>query len=186
MGMDVVAYTASPRTTPESKRDTGYIVPGTGDPDGSLPTAWYSGLEKASLRDFLSQDIDVLVISVPLTKETLHFLGDAEFKILGRKKNAFIVNISRGRIIEQSSLVKYCKLSLEEGGLRGAALDVTEPEPLTTEDEIWDVDNIAITPHISGLSVAYEERSFQILDLNLENFEAGRGLINVVKRERGY
>ena len=49
MGMDVIAYTASPKDTPEKKKDRGFIVPGTGDPDGELPSAWYSGTDKESL-----------------------------------------------------------------------------------------------------------------------------------------
>ena len=67
MGMDVIAYTASPRKTPESRRDNGYIVPGTGDPDGTFPSAWYSGTSKEELHEFLKQGIDLLVIGVPLT-----------------------------------------------------------------------------------------------------------------------
>ncbi|KAF2707762.1 hypothetical protein K504DRAFT_503986 [Pleomassaria siparia CBS 279.74] len=67
MGMDVIAYTASPRPTPESRRDDGFIVPGTGDPDGVFPSAWYSGTDKESLHDFLRQGIDLLVLAVPLT-----------------------------------------------------------------------------------------------------------------------
>src|ERR1700712_4586084 len=89
LGMDVIAYTASPRNTPESKKETGYTVPGTGDDEGIIPSAWYSGLDKASLHNFLKQDIDVLLIAVPLTPQTHHFLGKEEFDILG-KKNAFI------------------------------------------------------------------------------------------------
>ena len=67
MGMDVIAFTATPKDTPEKRKDSGYIVPGTGDPDGDIPIAWYSGLDKHSLHEFLRQDIDVLLISVPLT-----------------------------------------------------------------------------------------------------------------------
>ena len=67
MGMDVIAYTATPKETPESRADSGYIVPGIGDPDGSIPSKWYSGLDKPSLHNFLSQKIDILVVSVPLT-----------------------------------------------------------------------------------------------------------------------
>ena len=67
MGMDVLAYTASPKPTPESRKDHGFIVPGTGDPDGAIPSAWYSGLDKASLHNFLKQDLDMLMIGVPLT-----------------------------------------------------------------------------------------------------------------------
>ena len=65
--MDVIAYTATSKDTPEKKKDSGYIVPGTGDPDGDIPTSWYSGLDKGNLHEFLRQNIDVLLVSVPLT-----------------------------------------------------------------------------------------------------------------------
>jgi phosphoglycerate dehydrogenase-like enzyme len=183
LGLDIIAYTASPRKTPESKRDIGYIVPGTGDPDGTLPSAWYSGLDKESLHNFLAQDIDILLVSVPLTDQTLHFLGKEEFEILGRK-NAFIANISRGRILQQNDLIEALKKT--EGGLRGAALDVTDPEPLNKESELWDLENVAVTPHVSGLGTTYQERSFAILERNLTNLARGQPLLNLVNRKRGY
>ncbi len=183
--MDVIAYTASPRTTPESKRETGYIVPSTGDRDGLIPSAWYSGLDKASLHNFLKQDIDVLLIAVPLTSQTRHFLGEEEFKILG-KKNAFIVNIARGAIIKTEDLITAVKKPLKEEGLRGAALDVTEPEPLPADSELWDVENIVVTPHVSGLGDTYADRAFEILGINLTNLEKGKPLINLVSRKKGY
>lgn len=67
MGMDVIAYTASPRKTKESKRDDGYIVPGTGDQEGEFPSEWYSGTSKEEVHHFLKQEIDLLVVAVPLT-----------------------------------------------------------------------------------------------------------------------
>lgn len=185
IGMDIIAFTASPRKTPESKKDSGYIVPNTGDPDGALPSAWYSGLDKASLHNFLKQDVDVLLVSVPLTDQTRHFLGKEEFEILG-KKNAFIANISRGSILQQDDLIAALKKKPEEGGLRGAALDVTDPEPLNKESELWDLENVAVTPHVSGLGTTYAERSFEILDMNLTNLEKGKPLVNQVNRKRGY
>jgi len=181
MGMDVIAYTASPRKTPESKKDTGYIVPSTGDPDGTIPSAWYSGLDKDSLHAFLSADIDVLLVAVPLTSSTLHFLGAAEFALLAKKK-ALIVNIARGSIIVQDDLVA----ALKKGDLRGAALDVTDPEPLNKDSELWDLENVAVTPHISSVATTYADRSFEILDRNLGNLEEGLPLINLVDRKRGY
>ena len=195
MGMDVLAYTASPRTTPESKHDNGFIVPGTGDPDGSIPSAWYSGLDKASLHNFLQQDLDHLLISVPLTKETRHFIAAEEFAILGKTKNAFISNISRGPIIKQHDLITYLRKFDNNdplnggdggGGLRGAALDVTDPEPLPAENELWDAPNCIITPHISGLGDMYMERALSVLEVNLERRERGERMINVVDRKRGY
>lgn len=195
MGMDVIAYTASPRTTPESKHDRGFILPGTGDPDGSIPSAWYSGLDKKSLHNFLSQDIDHLLVSVPLTEETRHFIAAEEMEILGKKRNAFISNISRGQIINQADLITYLRKYNDNdpldgkdggGGLRGAALDVTDPEPLPKDDPLWDAPNCIITPHISGLNTEYVDRAFQVLEVNLDKREKEEKLINVVDRKRGY
>ncbi|EHL02468.1 putative D-3-phosphoglycerate dehydrogenase [Glarea lozoyensis 74030] len=137
MGMDVIAYTASPRKTPESKKYTDYTVPGTGDPEGLIPSAWYSGLTKSELHNFLSQSIDILLISVPLTPQTRHFLSTSEFSILSSQK-AFVINIARGPIVDHDALIS----ALKNGDLRGAALDVTEPEPLPKESELWDLENL--------------------------------------------
>ena len=189
MGMDVIAYTASPRATKESKKDVGFIVPGTGDPEGDIPSAWYSGLDTSSLHNFLQQDIDHLLISVPLTPKTKHLISAPEFEILG-KRNAFVSNISRGPIIQQTDLIAALKKGAEndgkDGGLGGAALDVTDPEPLPKDDPLWDAPNVIITPHISGTGTAYVERAFQVLEVNLDRREKGAKLINVVDREKGY
>jgi phosphoglycerate dehydrogenase-like enzyme len=65
-------------------------------------------------------------------------------------------------------------------------LDVTDPEPLNKESELWDLKNVAVTPHVSGLGTTYAERSFEILEKNLTNLENGKPLINQVNRKRGY
>ncbi|KAK3636400.1 hypothetical protein LTR56_014187 [Elasticomyces elasticus] len=184
LGMDVVAYTATPKDTPEKKKDAGFIVPGTGDADGSIPSAWYSGLDKESLHHFLRQDIDWLVVSVPLTEQTRHFLSTAEFKALSQdgKSPAFVQNIARGPIIDQPALIE----ALKDGTLAAAALDVTDPEPLPEDNELWGLPNVTITPHVSGVGSSYTERSFKLFETNLELREKGERLLNVVRRERGY
>ena len=187
MGMDVIAYTATPKDTPEKRRDVGYIVPGTGDREGTIPSAWYSGTDKASLRNFLGADIDWLVVTVPLTPATKHFLGRDEFEVLSKRK-AFVSNVSRGDIVDQSALIEAVKKP-ENGGkgwLRGAALDVATPEPLPSDSELWDLENVTITPHISGLDSRYTERCFEILSLNLERRDKGEPLINEINRKAGY
>jgi phosphoglycerate dehydrogenase-like enzyme len=194
MGMDVIAFTAHERKTPESKKDRGFIVPGTGDPEGEIPSAWYHGFEKSKLHEFLRQDIDVLVVSVPLTKETHHLLSKEEFDILAQK-NAFVSNISRGQIIDQEELIRQLEAfekdrgnKVMEGrkGIRGAALDVTDPEPLPDGHPLWTAPNCIVTPHISGLGISYTERAFQVLELNLERKEKGEDLVNLVNRNEGY
>lgn len=185
MGMRVLAYTATPKDSAEKKRDRGFVVPGTGDLKGEIPDGWFSGLGKEELHDFLSQGIDWLVVSVPLTDQTRGFLGKEEFEVLksgGKGRPAFVTNIARGPIINQKELID----ALKDGTLEGAALDVTDPEPLPENSELWDLKNVVVTPHISGNGVAYEERAFQVLEVNLKRREKDEDLINVVKRERGY
>lgn len=156
-------------------------MPGTGDPDGSIPIAWYSGTTKADLHAFLAQDLDVLVMSLPLTPATTHLLGAAEFAILARRR-AFVVNISRGKILDQDALID----ALNDEKLRGAALDVTDPEPLPKDAPLWEAKNVIITPHISGLSNKYGERAFDVLFTNLKRRERGEKMFNLVDRKRGY
>ncbi|KAK4499604.1 hypothetical protein PRZ48_010122 [Zasmidium cellare] len=184
LGMEVVAYTATPKDTAEKKKDRGFIVPGTGDPDGEIPVEWYSGLDKESRLNFLKQDLDWLVVSVPLTEQTRHFLSTEEFDALssGGKKPAFVTNIARGPIIDQPALIK----ALDEGVVLGAALDVTDPEPLPEDSPLWGMENVIVTPHISGVGESYTERTFKVLEENLVRREKGERLINVVNRKRGY
>lgn len=184
MGAGVIAYTATSKDTPEKKKDTGFIVPGTGDPDGEIPSEWYSGLEREKLHHFLKQDIDWLVVSVPLTDQTRHFISTEELDVLTHngKRPVHLQNIARGPIIDQPALVK----ALKDGTLESAALDVTDPEPLPEDSELWDMPNVIVTPHVSGAGVSYTERSFQLFEQNLQRREKGEKLLNIVRRDRGY
>ncbi|CBF85118.1 D-isomer specific 2-hydroxyacid dehydrogenase family protein [Aspergillus nidulans FGSC A4] len=187
LGLSVYAYTASPKPTPESRRDRHYIIPGTGDADGTLPVSWHHGTSKASLHEFLSLGLDHIVVSLPLTPSTTHLLGAQEFAILAANKNPkhrnpYLTNISRGKVIDQDALIA----SLKSGELSGAALDVTDPEPLPEDHELWDTPNVQISPHVSSLGQEYFVRSFDIVRENLERVKDGLPLINEYKRGRGY
>ncbi|KAM0712478.1 hypothetical protein Q7P37_011574 [Cladosporium fusiforme] len=173
MGMRVLAFTATPKDSAEKRRDGGFVVPGTGDVEGEIPEEWFSGLEKEELHHFLGQGIDWLVEEFEVLKK-----GGSDGK---EGSPAFVTNIARGPIIQQEALVQ----ALKDGTLEGAALDVTDPEPLPEDSELWDLENVVVTPHISGNGVAYEERAFQVLEVNLERREKGESLINVVNRKRG-
>ncbi|KAJ5081052.1 hypothetical protein N7456_008518 [Penicillium angulare] len=187
MGMTVHAYTASPRPTPESRHDDTYIVPGTGDPEGLIPVSWHHGTDKESVHEFLSLGLDHLVVSVPLTPATTHLLGAEEFAILSKNnKNPFqrpyVTNISRGKVLNQDALIE----ALNSGVLSGAALDVTDPEPLPSDHPLWDVPNVQISPHISGAGKDYLPRSFDILHVNLGRIKKGLPLLNAYKRGTAY
>lgn len=108
-------------------------------------------------------------------------MSTEEFEILSKKKT-FVSNISRGQVIDQPALIA----ALEDGKIRGAALDVTDPEPLPEDHPLWKAPNVIISPHISGLISTYVERTFDVLAQNLERKFAGRELLNVVNRDTGY
>lgn len=190
MGMQVIAYTASPRDTPESKKDHGYIVPGTGDADGSLPIEWHHGTTKEELRHFLSTTkLDHVVVSLPLTPATTNLFDREEFDAWSSAfsstpgtKKGFLTNIARGKIVSTDALID----AVRSNKIRGAALDVTDPEPLPNDHPLWDVEGIQISPHISGYNTAYYTRALDLLKGNIERLEKGEELINLFRRKRGY
>lgn len=179
--MDVYAYTLHARLTPESRRDDSYAPPGLGDPEGTLPSQWFSGSSIEDLHHFLRSGLDLLVVATPLTGATRGLITQSEFNILGNSRS-FIANISRGPVIKTDDLVR----ALNDEVIRGAALDVTEPEPLGEGHPLWTAKNVIITPHISGVSTGYGGRVMHLLELNLDRLSQGKRLKNVVSREDGY
>lgn len=177
MGMDIVAFTSTPRLTPESRRDRAFCAPGLGDPEGTLPSQWFHGKTKDDLNNFLAQNLDMLVISLPLTKATEKFISKEQFDILSAQRT-FVVNIARGPIVDTEALVE----ALEQGKIRGAAVDVTDPEPLPEDHPLWKAKNCLITPHVSWQSTSQFPRVLDILALNVEQFYNGEQLLNELRR----
>jgi len=133
----------------------------------------------AQLREVLPE-ADLLVLTVPLTPETEHLIGEAELRLL--KPTSILVNIGRGRTVDQAALVR----ALQEGWIGGAGLDVTDPEPLPADSPLWDMPNVLITAHYSGRTPAYEERAMEIFLDNLARYVSGQPLRNVVDKRLGY
>lgn len=123
---------------------------------------------------------DYSVILLPLTPETRGFVGAALLDAM--PKHAVLINLARGGIVDESELVAR----LEDGRLRGAALDVFLREPLPQDDPIWKAPNTILTPHISGWFPGYAEKLAEIFSENLVHLERGEGLRNEVDRSRGY
>lgn len=177
--MDVYAYTLRERSTSASRKDDSFTEPGLGDPEGEFPSKWFYGKEQ--LHDFLKADLDLLVITLPGTPATKTMIAAAQFDLLSKKK-AFISNAGRGSIVNSHDLVE----ALEQGKIRGAALDVTDPEPLPADHPLWKAPNVIITPHCSGNSNHYYERVQKILAYNLERHARGETEVNKVDRALGY
>ena len=123
---------------------------------------------------------DYVVITVPLTKQTYHMFGREQFSLM--KDSAFILNIGRGSVIDEKTLVT----ALKEKEIGGAGLDVFESEPLSEDSELWNLDNVLITPHTAGLTPKYMDRAADIFFKNLECFVNNKELPTSVDKEKGY
>ena len=156
--------------------DNGFTILSGGDPRGELPNRIYPS---EATRSMLAE-CDFIVIALPLTEKTHHFFDEALFKEM--KPNAFLVNISRGSVINETDLIK----ALKKWQIAGAGLDVFETEPLPEESPLWIMENVILTPHVSGFTPHYDDRATDLFVENLRRYLAGEKLLNLVNRERGY
>ncbi|MFI5284459.1 MAG: D-2-hydroxyacid dehydrogenase [Candidatus Dormibacterales bacterium] len=123
---------------------------------------------------------DLLILSVPLTGVTSALVGAAQLAAL--PKGAWVVNIARGGLIDEGALIA----SLKSGHLGGAYLDVTDPEPLPLESELWSLPNVILTPHASWATEHLLERAAEIFLDNLDRYRRGEPLRNLVDLRAGY
>lgn len=123
---------------------------------------------------------DFVVLALPATPDTYQIIGEKEFRLM--KRTAFLVNVSRGSVVDEAWLLK----ALKEKWIAGATLDVFEEEPLPEESPLWSLENIMITPHISGDLRDYPERVTEIFSENFLLWQDGKPLSRVVDLARGY
>ena len=131
------------------------------------------------LRVLLSAS-DFVVVAAALTPETYRMIGELELRAM--KKTSYLINIARGRIVDESALIK----ALQEERIAGAFLDAFEKEPLPPESPLWELPNVMITPRIAGILKDYAARVIEIFGENLERWKAGEALRNKVDWEKGY
>jgi phosphoglycerate dehydrogenase-like enzyme len=170
-GMHIVASQQS-----SDHRDHGFLFPGIGDPEGSIPEHYYTSEQ---LHQLLEKS-DVVVAAVPLTTHTRNLFDAAAFEAM--KKEAFFVNIARGEVCDEQALIS----ALQDRRIAGATLDVFHHEPLETESPLWTLPNVFVTPHISGMTPHYEERVYTIFEANLQRYLEGKSLYNRVDKKREY
>lgn len=125
-------------------------------------------------------DTDALFISAPHTPMSHKMVGPKQFELL--KKGAMFIAVSRGGVYDLPSLIK----SLDSQRLRGAGVDVVDPEPLPQGNALWKFDNVIITPHIAGRSDLDNARMLGIVKDNIRRFGEGLPLVNVVDKQKGY
>lgn len=131
------------------------------------------------LRDMLHL-CDYVVISVPLTTATENLIGEAELRTM--QPHAYLVNVARGRVIDEDALIR----ALKEGWIGGAGLDVTREEPLPADSPLFALPNVILTPHISGVSVHYDQRLATLFADNLRRYRSGEPMINRYDPAREY
>jgi phosphoglycerate dehydrogenase-like enzyme len=124
---------------------------------------------------------DVVVLAAPLTSETAGLLTEARLDLLPR--GAIIVNVARGAMIDESALVER----LNDGRLRGAALDVFREEPLPATSPLWQVRQLLLTPHVSPVSPGrFWPRQLDLFLDNWRRYLSREPLRNVVDKHAGY
>lgn len=158
LGMRVIAIRASGRKGPD-------FVSYVGLPD-----------ELAKL----AAEADVVVNALPLTPATRGTFDAQTFAAM--KRSALFVNVGRGATVVTSALVQ----ALQNGTLGGAALDVTDPEPLPPDHPLWQAPNVLITPHISSESELGFQRVWEVVRENLRRYVAGEKMLSEVDVVRGY
>jgi phosphoglycerate dehydrogenase-like enzyme len=123
-------------------------------------------------------EADYVVLAMPLTPETQGMIDAAA--IAAMKPGARVINIARGGVVDDAALVD----GLRSGHLGGAGLDVFNPEPLPEDSPYWDLPNVIVTPHRSGLT--QNTRAYDIFVENLGRWLRSEPLVNVVNKDLGY
>jgi glyoxylate/hydroxypyruvate reductase A len=121
--------------------------------------------------------VDILINTLPVTAETYHLLGEREIGLM--KEGTILFSIGRGKTIDERALT----LALKNRKIK-AVLDVFEEEPLSKESELWNLENVIITPHVSGINLP--EEICEEFIRNYERWVKGEPLIGLVDREKGY
>ena len=148
---------------------------------GKNPGGLFDRVLKSESLDQVLPETDILIISLPGTRETCRMVAGRQLELL--PDGALIVNVGRGSVIDQAALEK----ELRKGRLF-AALDVFEQEPLPPDSTLWDCPHLNITPHVAG-DTTLPHTVDRIVELFLEDFEnycAGRPLRQLVDRKTGY
>lgn len=125
-------------------------------------------------------DADLVVLALALTPETVGLIGGEQFELM--EPHAWLVNVARGRHVVTDDLV----MALRKGDIGGAALDVTDPEPLPRDHPLWSLPNCVITPHVGNTpEMAVPLLSARVTE-NVRRWGAGEPLVGLIDLRLGY
>ena len=133
------------------------------------------GVEFVEMERVLRES-DFVSVHVPLSPETKHLIGEKELKLM--KQTAYLINTSRGKVIDEKALTR----ALKEGWIAGAALDVFHEEPTPADNPLLQLDNVVVTPHIASASFETRSKMADIVADNLIAFKEGREPPTLVNR----
>lgn len=171
-GMRVLASKRDPRRM----KDEGFRLDGTGDPEGDLPDRVYPAAATLSMLS----ECNYVVLCVPLVPQTVHLIDEAALRAM--KPTTYLINVGRGRLVDEGALIE----ALQRGLIAGAGLDVFEVEPLSADSPLWKMDNVILSPHVSGFTPRYDELVVNLFSRNLRRYLEKRPLLNLVDRSLGY
>ena len=123
---------------------------------------------------------DYVVVSAPLTPETRGMIAEPEFAAM--KRTAVVINVGRGPVIREEALVS----ALSQGSIKGAALDVFDHEPLPEGHPFYKLENVLLSPHCADHTPDWLDRAMQFFIAQLDRFQKGEPLMNVVDKKLGY
>jgi phosphoglycerate dehydrogenase-like enzyme len=150
------------------------------DPEDKPYSPFVSRFVKPDQIDSVLPLADAVFMSAPHTEKSHKMLGPNQFEKM--KKDSWFIAVSRGKTYDLNALVK----ALDSGRLKGAGVDVTDPEPLPADHALWKFENVIITPHIAGRSDLDRGRMLGTVQENIRRFAEGLPLLNVVDKHKGY
>jgi len=153
-----------------------------------LATDWFPENKPDYVDELLPADaldemlprVDVLILAAPLNDHTRGMIDARRLRMLPAQ--AVLINVARGPLVVERDLVEV----LQSGHLWGAALDVTEEEPLSPDSPLWDQPNVIITPHVGGQRASRIDDMTNLFRENLRRYQQGQSLINVVEKHLGF
>ena len=179
--MGIVGYGETGQACAERARPLGMKILGLRRrPELSRGDPWLEAvLGPNGLHSLLAQS-DYVVLAAPDTPQTRRLIGKAEFAVM--KASAVLINVGRGSSVDETAMID----ALEQGRLRGAALDVYETAPLPSGHPFYRLENVLLSPHCADHTPGFYERDMEFFIQNLQRFLNGEPLRNVVDKQAGY